>query len=50
MAGKLIEPNVITESSQELVCVLPTGFYFDVDRWEGYLGGLQSQWRHTQPV
>ena len=32
-AGKLIEPKVITDINQRVVCVLPTGFYFDDERW-----------------
>ena len=34
MAGKLIEPKVITDINQRTVCLLPTGFYFDDERWE----------------
>ena len=34
MAGKLIEPRVITDHRQEPVCILPPGFYFDDVRWE----------------
>jgi hypothetical protein len=33
-AGKLIEPKVITDLNQKVVCLLPTGFYFDDRRWE----------------
>lgn len=33
-AGKLVEPKVITDFNQKLVCLLPTGFYFDDDRWD----------------
>lgn len=33
-AGKLIEPKVITDLNQKVVCLLPTGFYFDDNRWE----------------
>jgi len=33
-AGKLIEPKVITDLNQRIVCLLPTGFYFDDTRWE----------------
>ena len=33
-AGKLIEPKVITDLNQRVVCLLPTGFYFDDTRWE----------------
>ena len=34
MAGKLSEPKVITDLNQKVVCLLPTGFYFDDERWE----------------
>ncbi len=34
MAGRLIEPKVITDFNQELVCVLPKGFWFDDVRWQ----------------
>lgn len=34
MAGKLIEPKVITDLQQRTVCLLPTGFYFNDERWE----------------
>ena len=34
MAGKLIEPKVITDLNQRVVCLLPIGFYFDDERWE----------------
>ncbi len=34
MAGKLIEPKIITDLNQKVVCLLPTGFYFDDERWE----------------
>lgn len=34
MAGKLIEPKVITDLNQKIVCLLPTGFYFNDERWE----------------
>ena len=34
MPGKLIEPKVITDFNNEPVCILPTGFYFDDQRWE----------------
>ena len=34
MAGKLIEPKVITDLKQKIVCLLPTGFYFNDERWE----------------
>jgi len=33
-AGKLTEPKIITDIDQKLVCLLPTGFYFDDERWE----------------
>jgi len=33
-AGKLIEPKVITDINQRTVCLLPTGFYFNDERWE----------------
>ena len=33
-AGKLIEPKVITDIKQKVVCLLPTGFYFNDKRWE----------------
>ncbi len=33
-AGKLIEPKVITDINQKVVCLLPTGFYFNDERWE----------------
>lgn len=33
-AGKLIEPKVITDLNQRTVCLLPTGFYFNDERWE----------------
>ena len=33
-AGKLIEPKVITDLNQKIVCLLPTGFYFNDDRWD----------------
>ena len=33
-AGKLIEPKIITDLDQKLVCLLPTGFYFDDKRWD----------------
>ncbi len=32
--GKLIEPKVITDLNQKVVCLLPTGFYFNDERWE----------------
>jgi len=34
MAGRLIEPKVITDFNQELVCVLPKDFWFDDVRWQ----------------
>ncbi len=34
MAGKLIEPKVITDLNQKVVCLLPTGFYLNDERWE----------------
>ena len=34
MAGKLIEPKVITDLNNMPVAMLPTGFYFDDDRWD----------------
>ncbi len=34
MAGKLIEPKVITDFNNKPVAMLPTGFYFDDNRWE----------------
>jgi len=34
MAGKLIEPKVITDLNQKVVCLLPTGFFFNDERWE----------------
>ncbi|HHJ34267.1 MAG TPA: hypothetical protein ENJ87_00735 [Gammaproteobacteria bacterium] len=34
MPGKLTEPKVITDLDQKVVCLLPTGFYFDDQRWE----------------
>ena len=34
MAGKLAEPKVITDLNQKVVCLLPTGFYFNDERWE----------------
>lgn len=33
-AGKLIEPKIITDLNQKVVCLLPTGFYFNDNRWE----------------
>lgn len=34
MAGKLIEPKVITDFNNKPVAMLPIGFYFDDKRWE----------------
>jgi len=34
MAGKLSEPKIITDLDQKVVCLLPTGFYFDDERWD----------------
>jgi len=34
MTGKLIEPKVITDLNQRVVYLLPTGFYFNDERWE----------------
>ena len=34
MAGKLIEPKVITDYLNKPVCILPVGFYFDDQRWD----------------
>ncbi len=34
MAGKLIEPKVITDFNNKPVAMLPVGFYFDDDRWQ----------------
>ena len=34
MAGKLIEPKVITDFNNKPVAMLPVGFYFDDKRWE----------------
>ncbi len=34
MAGKLIEPKVITDFNNKPVALLPVGFYFDDQRWE----------------
>jgi len=34
VAGKLIEPKVITDFNNKPVAMLPVGFYFDDDRWE----------------
>jgi len=34
MAGKLLEPKVITDFNNKPVAMLPVGFYFDDERWE----------------
>jgi len=34
VAGKLIEPKVITDFNNKPVAMLPVGFYFDDDRWQ----------------
>ena len=34
MAGKLIEPKVITDFNNKPVAILPKGFYFDDYRWD----------------
>ncbi|MDH5570747.1 MAG: hypothetical protein OEY89_03215 [Gammaproteobacteria bacterium] len=34
MAGKLIEPKVITDFNNKPVAILPQGFYFDDTRWD----------------
>ncbi len=34
MAGKLSEPKIITNLDQKVVCLLPTGFYFNDERWD----------------
>lgn len=34
MSGKLSEPKIITDLDQKVVCLLPTGFYFNDERWE----------------
>ena len=34
MAGKLIEPKVISDFNNKPVALLPIGFYFDDERWE----------------
>jgi len=34
MAGKLIEPKVISDFNNKPVALLPIGFYFDDNRWE----------------
>ena len=33
-AGKLVEPKIITDLNQKVVCLLPVGFYFNDERWE----------------
>jgi hypothetical protein len=33
-AGKLVEPKVITDLNQRVICLLPVGFYFNDERWE----------------
>ena len=33
-AGRLVEPKVITDLNQKIVCLLPVGFYFNDERWE----------------
>ncbi len=33
-SGKLVEPKVITDLNQKVVCLLPVGFYFNDERWE----------------
>lgn len=33
-AGKLVEPKIITDLNQKVVCLLPVGFYFNNERWE----------------
>lgn len=34
MAGRLTDPKVITDYNQQLICILPPGFYFDDERWD----------------
>ena len=34
MPGKLIEPKIISDFNNRLVAMLPTGFYFDDERWD----------------
>ena len=34
MAGKLTEPKIISDFNNHLIAMLPTGFYFDDERWE----------------
>ena len=34
MAGRLTEPKIITDFNQQLICILPPGFYFSDERWE----------------
>jgi hypothetical protein len=38
VAGKLTEPNIITDYNQRMVCILPPGFYFDDTCWEQIWG------------
>lgn len=33
-AGKLTAPKVITDFNNNTVCLLPTGFYFNDERWD----------------
>jgi len=34
MSGKLTEPKIISDFNNHLIAMLPTGFYFDDERWE----------------
>jgi len=34
MLGKLKAPRIITDHRREPMCILPSGFYFDDERWE----------------
>ncbi len=34
MAGKLIEPKVITDFNNQPVAILPKGFYFSDEAWD----------------
>ena len=43
MAGKLIEPKVITDYNNKPVCILPTGFYFDDSRWDAIWSRFESK-------
>ncbi|MCW8853805.1 MAG: hypothetical protein OQK72_03795 [Gammaproteobacteria bacterium] len=43
MAGKLIEPKVITDYNNKPVCILPTGFYFDDSRWDAIWNRFESK-------